>query len=111
MDFTRKARYVAQSCFAENNISGSTYTGLVLRESVHIAFTYAALHDLIIYAADIQNPYLQAPTTEKDWAITGSEFGSKEGCKILIVRALYHGTANADRDFRNHLRKCMKHLQ
>jgi len=53
MDFTRKARYVAQSCFSENHISGSTYAGVVSRESVRIAFTYAALHDLNIFAADI----------------------------------------------------------
>jgi hypothetical protein len=110
MDFTRKARYVAQSCFSENNISGSTYAGVVSRESVRIAFTYAALHDLDVYAADIQNAYLQAPTSEKHWAIAGPEFGSKEGCKMLIVRALY-GTATAGRDFRNHLRECMKHLK
>jgi len=64
MDFTHKARYVAQSCFAENNISGSTYAGVVSRESVRIVFTYAALHDLNIYAADMQNAYLQAPTSE-----------------------------------------------
>jgi len=110
MDFTRKARYVAQSCFSENNISGSTYAGVVSRESVRIAFTYVALHDLNIYAADIQNVYLQAPTSEKHWAVAGPEFGSKEGCKMLIVRALY-GTATAGRDFHNHLRECMRHLK
>ena len=45
MDFTIKTRYVTQSCFSENHISGSTaYTGAVSRESVHIAFAYAALH-------------------------------------------------------------------
>jgi len=43
-----------------NNINGSTYAGVVSRESVCIAFTYAALHDLDIYIADIQNAYLQA---------------------------------------------------
>ena len=110
MDFTHKVRYVAQSCFAENNMSGSTYAGVVSRECVRIAFTNVVLHDLNIYAVDIQNVYLQAPTSEKHWDIAGPEFGSKESCKMLIVRTLY-GTATTGRDFRNRLRECMNHSQ
>jgi len=99
MDFTRTARYVAQSCFSENHIRGSTYAGVVSRrESVRIIFTYTALDDLNIFAAETQNAYLQAPTSEKHSAKAGPEFGSKEGCKMLIIRALY-GTAITGRDF------------
>jgi len=109
MDFTRKARYVAQGCFVDSSFSGSTYAGVVSRESVRIAFVYAALHDLDIMAGDIQNAYLQAPTTGKHWTVAGPEFGSFQGRKMIIVRALY-GTNTAGRDFRNHLRECMVHL-
>ena len=45
---------------------GSTYTGVVSRESVRIALTYAALNKLDVYAADIQNAFLQAPSSQKD---------------------------------------------
>ena len=111
MDLTRKARYVAQGCFGDQNTIGSTYTGVVSRESVRIALTYAALHDLDVFAADVQNAsYLQAPSSEKRWTIAGHEFGSKAGSKMLIVRALYGGQLSSGRDFRNHLRECMKHM-
>ena len=42
----------------------SNYAGVVSRESVRIAFTYAALNGLDVFAADVQNSYLQAPTSE-----------------------------------------------
>ena len=44
---------------------GSTYAGVVSRESVRIAFTYAALNGVEVMAADILNTYLQAPSSEK----------------------------------------------
>ena len=56
MDFTRKARYVAQACLVDNKPSGSTYVGVMSQESVRIIFTYAALMDLDICAANIQMP-------------------------------------------------------
>ena len=109
MDMSRKARYVANGSKTPNPIS-STYAGVVSRETVRIAFTYAALNGLDIMAADIRNAYLQAPITEKYWTICGPEFGiENQGKKALIVRALY-GTKTAGADFRNHLRDCMEHL-
>ena len=109
MDFTRKARLVAQACYVDSESNGSSYAGVVSRESVRIMFVYAALLDLDIFAADVQNAYLQAPTSEKFYTIAGPEFGNKRGTKMIIVRALY-GMNFAGRDFRNHLRECMKHL-
>ena len=60
MDFTRKARWVLDGHKTPDPI-GSTYAGVVSRESVHIAFTYEALNGLDVFAADIRNAYLQAP--------------------------------------------------
>ena len=54
---------------------GLTYTGVVSRESVCIALTYATLNDLDVFAADIQNAHLQAPSLQKDYIICGPEFG------------------------------------
>lgn len=109
MDMTRKARYVANGS-KTTEPSGSKYAGVVSRESVRIAFTYAALNDLDILAADIQNAYLQAPCSEKFWVKCGKEFGPQlEGRLAIIVRALY-GTKSSGRDFRNHLRDCMEHM-
>ena len=57
--------------------SWSTYAGVISRESVQIALTYAALNDLNVFGADIQNTYLQAPSSEKNYIICGEEFGSE----------------------------------
>ena len=109
MDFTRKARWVLDGHKTANPV-GSTFAGVVSRESVRIAFTYAALNGLDVCAADIQNAYLQAPSSQKDFIVCGPEFGLENvGCVALIHRALYGGKS-AGRDFRNHLRACMRHL-
>ena len=109
MDFTRKARWVLDGHKTPDPI-GSTYAGVVSRESVCIALTYAALNDLDVFAADIQNAYLQAPSSQKDYIICRPEFGVENiGQTALIHHALYGGEA-ACRDFRNHLRSCMEFL-
>ena len=80
------------------------------RESVRIAFTYAALNKVDVWAADIMNAYLQAPTSESHYIICDLEFGlTNVGKKAKIVRALYGGKASGQ-DFRNNLRSCMQHL-
>ena len=100
MDFRRKARYVANGAKTPD-LTVHNYSGVVSRETVRIAFTYAALHGFDIMAADILNAYLQAPISEKYWTICGPEFGPElKGCKARIVRALY-GTKSAGKDFRN----------
>ena len=65
---------------------------VVSRESVRIAFTYAALNNLDVWAADIQNAYLQAPSSQKHYIVCGAEFGLENvGKQALIRRALYGG--------------------
>ena len=109
MDFTRKARWVLDG-HKTPDLIGSTYAGLVSRESVHIALTYVALNDLDVFAANIWNAYLQAPSSQKDYIICGPEFGVENiGRTALIHCALYYGKA-AGRDFRNHLCSCMEFL-
>ena len=109
MDFTRKARYVKDG-HKTPDPEGSTYAGVVSRESVRLLLTYAALNDLDVMAADIRNAYLQAPSSEKHYIICGAEFGMEnKGKRAIIRRALYGGKVSG-RDFRNSLRDCMKML-
>jgi hypothetical protein len=109
MDFTRKARWVLDG-HKTPDIDGSSYAGVVSRESVRIALTYAALNEIDLMAADIRNAYLQAPTSQKHYIVCGPEFGIENaGKRALIHRALYGGKT-AGRDFRNHLRSCMDFL-
>jgi hypothetical protein len=62
----------------------------VSRDGVRIALLVAALNDLDILSADIQNAYLNALTKEKIYMIAGQEFRVENvGRPVLIVRALY----------------------
>ena len=88
MDLTRKARFVAGGHLTEPPAS-ITYSSVVSRDSVRIAFLLAALNELDILACDIGNAYLNAPCREKVWFVAGPEFGSRQGAVIRIVRALY----------------------
>ena len=87
-DFTRKARLVAGGHTTDTPAS-ITYSSVVSRESVRIAFLIAALNDLEVFAADIGNAYLNAPCREKIWTIAGPEFGTDSGCIMVVKRALY----------------------
>jgi hypothetical protein len=85
------------------------YASVVSRESVRIALTLAALNDLDVKMADIENACLMAPINKKVWTVLGQEFGDDAGKRALIVVALY-GMKSAGAAFRNHLAECMKHL-
>ena len=73
MDFTRKARWVKDGHRTPDPYE-SNYAGVVSRESVRIAFTYAALNGLNVAAGDIKSAYLQAPSSERHYIICGNEF-------------------------------------
>ena len=109
MDFTRKARWVLDGHKTpEPNVS--TYAGVVSRESVRIALTYAALNGVDVVAANIRNAYLQAPSSQKDYIICVPEFGLENVGKNALIRRALYGGKTAGIDFRNHLRSCMHYL-
>ena len=101
MYFTRKSRVAAEGCRTPIPVT-STYAGLVSRESVRIAFTYAALNSLDIWATDVQNAFLQAPCSEKYYTVCGPEFGSEFIDKLAIIVRADYGLKSAQADFRNH---------
>jgi len=74
-DLTRKVRFIAGG-HKTNPPKDLTYTSVVSRDSIRIAFLIAALNDLDVLAADVQNAYLNAPTKEKVWTKAGLEFGA-----------------------------------
>ena len=88
----------------------NSYAGVVSRESIRILLTHAALHGVPVMASDVQNAYLQAPTSENHFVICGPEFGIENiGKKAIFTRVLYGGKVSG-RDFWHHLRSCMKFL-
>ena len=107
-NFQFKARLVANG--NETGAPSSlTYASVVSRESVRIALTLAALNQLDVKTSDVENAFLQAPTSEKLYTVLGSEFGEDKGKTAVIIRALY-GTKTAGASFRNHLADCMLYL-
>ena len=100
-NFRRKARFVADGHKTETP-SAITYSTVVSRDSVRICLTIAALNDLDILSADIENAYLTAPCREKVWLRGGLEFGKLHG-KILIVRQALYGLKSSGASFRSFL--------
>jgi hypothetical protein len=87
-----------------------TYASLVSRESVRIGLLIAALKDLDILPADIQNAYLTSPCQEKIHTILGQAFGpDRQGRKVIVVRALF-GLMSAGASFWNHLVSALQHI-
>ena len=76
-----------------------TYASMVSCESVRIALTMAALHDLEVKTGDIKNAYLTVPVAEKIWTVCGPEFRPDQGKRALFVRSLY-GLKSAGASFR-----------
>ena len=66
-----------------------TYSSVVSRDSVKIAFLVGAINDLDIMACNIGNAYLNAPCREKIWFEAGPECGELNGKPCKLVRALY----------------------
>ena len=97
-NFRRKARYVAGGHTTETPAS-LTYSSVVSRDSVRIAFLLAALNGLDIKVCDIQNAYLTADCREKIYTIAGPEFGSERG-KIMIVKNALYGLKSSGAAFR-----------
>jgi hypothetical protein len=84
---------------------------VVSRESVRIALLGAALNGLPVCAWDIQNAYLQAPSSEKHFVICGPEFGLDNIGKVaIIVRALYGGKS-AGADYWRHVQQAMMSMK
>ena len=86
--FTRKDYYVDDG-HTNDPPSSITYSSVVSRDIIIIAFTLSALNDVEIRAADIGNAYVNAKCREKIWTVVGTEFGSDKGKFMLVVRALY----------------------
>jgi hypothetical protein len=88
MDFTRKAQFVAGGHMTET--PGSiTYSSVVSRDSVRLAFLIAELNELDVLAGDVTLAYLNAPCREKIWFEGQVENGEERGKVLIVTRALY----------------------
>ena len=88
MNFTRKARFVAGGHTTDTPVS-ITYSSVVSRDSVRLAFLIAGLNDLDVLAGDVTNAYLNASCREKIWFEGGVETGEHRGKVLIVTHALY----------------------
>jgi len=104
----RKARFVAGGHLTDPPAE-SVYSSVVTRDSVRIMFLIAALNDLEILGADVQNAYINAKTSERVYFIAGPEFGSNQGRPCIIVQALY-GLKSSGARWRDHMAAILREL-
>ena len=107
-NFRRKARYCADG-HKTGAPASVTFSTVVSRDSVRILLMVAALNELDVLGADVQNAFLTAPNKEKVWMIAGPEFGPDEGKTLLVVRALY-GLKSASFSFRSYMAEKLTNL-
>ena len=107
-NFRRKARLVADGHKTDPPAS-VTYSTVVSRDSIRICLMLAALNDLDVKCADVENAYLNAPCREKYWTVAGPEFGNDEGKIFIICRALY-GLKSSGAAYRSHLAKSLDEI-
>ena len=84
-DFQQKTHLVAEGHMT-HTLDTIMYSSVVTRETVYIALTMVALHNLEVKAADVFNAYLMAPNCE--WTVLGPEYGDNAGKSAIIGRVL-----------------------
>jgi hypothetical protein len=109
MDFTCKARFVAGGHMT-NPPDEITYSSVVTRDSVRLAFLIEDSNDIKILATDIGNAYLNAKLREKVYFTAGPEFGAElQGKHAIIVHALY-GLKSSGAAWRSHFANTLRSL-
>ena len=84
---TRKARFVEGG--QKNSPASITYSSVVVRDTVRIAFMISALNELAVISCDIEKAYLNTPCRDKIWCEAGMEFGSDRVKVLKVIKALY----------------------
>ena len=106
MDFTRKARWVLDGHKTPDPV-GSKYAGVVSRESVRIAFTYAALNGIDVHGRHQECLTSVTNIPEALHYLWTRVWNGK--CLAIMHRAVYGGKTSG-RDYRDHLRSCMEFI-
>ena len=107
-NFRRKARYCADGHKTQPP-KAMVYSSVVSRDSVRLILLLAALNDLEILSADVQNAFLTAPNKEKVYLKTGPEFGVHQGKIFIVTKALY-GLKSASASFRSYVADALDNI-
>ena len=96
-DLRRKARMVAGGHVINSSMYES-YASVVQTRTIRLLETIAMNEGLSFMTGDIGNAFVHALTKEKIYSVAGPEFDHREGCKIIIKKALY-GLATSARQW------------
>ena len=107
-DLRHKARLVAGGHVVESNMWES-YSSVVQQRSIRLLETIALNEGLSFVTGDISNAFVQADTKEKIYTIAGPEFGERQGCMVIIKKALY-GLATSARQWNIRLGDTIREL-
>ena len=99
MSLQRKARWVLNG-HKQPSVEYSTYAGVVSRETIQIAFTYAALNGLDVWATS------KLHRLGRITSFVAVSLALKTWVKPLLLVELYM-EVTAGRDYQNHLREFM----
>ena len=102
-NFRRKVRFVADGHIIETP-APITYITVVTRYSVIILLLAAALNELDVIGADMQNAFLSEYNIEEHCIRAGPELGAEQGEVFIVVRVLY-GMKSASAAFRSFMAK------
>ena len=69
--------------------SSITYRTVVSQYFVRICVTIAAINDIHVLAAEVENDYILALCCEQVWMRVRPEFGNSKGKVLIIMKALY----------------------
>ena len=87
-DGRHRARLVAGEHLTDTPID-SVYSSVVSLRGIRIIAFLAELNGLKLWGTDVGSAYLEAYTKEKVYIVAGPEIREREGCTLVIVRALY----------------------
>ena len=87
-DLQRKSRLVAGGHMTAPP-NDSIYSDVVTLQSLRICMFLGELNGLDVDAADVGNAYLMAYTKDKLYITAGPKSGDRQGCLLVIVKALY----------------------
>ena len=87
-DLRRKARLVIGGHVTDASFY-ETFAPTVSSENIRLLFHLVVKQRLNVLVGDINTAYLNAFTEEKVYSRAGPEFGQKEGCTLIVEKALY----------------------
>ena len=90
-------------------LSSVTYRYVLSQDLVRMILMIAALNNIDIQAAVIENAYLTAPCHKKIWTRAGTEFVNNEGKLFIVDRSLY-GLKSSGAAFRAFLEEQLDYM-